>query len=131
LALRELRSLLPTTRLVQVIHVTGSHSVAEAEEAAPHVDAILLDSGNPSLATKELGGTGRTHDWSVSAQIRAAIDPVPLLLAGGLRPPNVADAIRQVQPFGVDVCSGVRTQGVLDAVKLREFVAAARVSLVA
>jgi len=125
-ALRYLRSLLPTTRLVQVIHVTSPASIAAAEEAASCVDAILLDSGNPAAATKELGGTGRTHDWTISVTIRTTVAPMPLLLAGGLRPNNVRDAIRQVQPFGVDVCGGVRTGGSLDAMKLRDFMSAAR-----
>ena len=128
-ALRTLRALVPFTRLVQVIHVTGPDSLGEAEEAAPLVDAILLDSGNPNAAQRELGGTGRTHDWNVSAAIRARVAPVPLLLAGGLRGHNVGEAIRQVQPFGVDVCSGVRTDGILDAGKLGAFVRAARAPL--
>jgi phosphoribosylanthranilate isomerase len=122
---RVLRAALPGVALVQVIHVTGRESVDEAREAAPHVDAILLDSGNPSAAVKELGGTGRVHDWALSAEIRAAVD-VPLYLAGGLRPENVAEAVARVGPFGLDVCSGVRTDGRLDAAKLAALVAAAR-----
>jgi phosphoribosylanthranilate isomerase len=89
---------------------------------APHVDALLLDSGNQSLAVKELGGTGRTHDWRVSRSIVEA-SPVPVFLAGGLKPENVADAIESVRPFGLDVCSGVRTEGRLDAEKLKRFFA--------
>lgn len=125
-ALRALRTLVPFARLVQVIHVTGAGSIDEAEEAAPLIDAILLDSGNPKAARKELGGTGRTHNWSVSAAIRVRVAPVPVLLAGGLRGHNVGEAVRQVQPFGVDVCSGVRTDGILDPDKLGVFVRAAR-----
>lgn len=117
---RELRDALPGVSLVQVVHVTGRDSVEEAVAVAPFVDAVLLDSGNQSLAIKELGGTGRTHDWSLSREIREAID-VPLFLAGGLRPENVAAAIREVQPFGIDVCSGLRTDGALDRRKLQEF----------
>jgi len=116
----ELREALPGVSLVQVIHVTGPEAVDEAVAVAPQVDAILLDSGNQSLAIKELGGTGRTHDWSLSRQIREAID-VPLFLAGGLNPANVAAAIREVQPFGIDVCSGLRTEGRLDPRKLTDF----------
>jgi phosphoribosylanthranilate isomerase len=115
-----LRRALPDTKLVQVVHVQGPHSVAEALEIAPYVDAILLDSGNPSLAIKELGGTGRVHDWEVSRQIREAIDR-PLFVAGGLRPDNVREAIRRIGPYGLDVCSGVRTNGRLDPVKLDDF----------
>lgn len=124
--LAALRSALPLVRLVQVIHVTDAESIHEAESVAPMVDAILLDSGNPAAARKELGGTGRTHDWSVSAAIRGAVFPTPVLLAGGLRPDNVAAAIRQVQPFGIDVCSGVRSDGRLDAGRLAAFTRAAR-----
>jgi phosphoribosylanthranilate isomerase len=64
-----------------------------------------------------LGGTGRAHDWAISRKIREAIEK-PLYLAGGLTPDNVARAIETVQPFGVDVCSGVRTDGKLDERKL-------------
>jgi phosphoribosylanthranilate isomerase len=116
----DLREALPGISLVQVVHVTGPEAVDEAIAVAPHVDAILLDSGNQSLAIKELGGTGRTHDWTLSRKIREAID-VPLFLAGGLNPSNVAAAIREVQPFGIDVCSGLRTNGHLDREKLAAF----------
>lgn len=119
----DLRAALPGVSLVQVIHVTGEESVDEAQVIAPHVDAILLDSGNQSLKVKELGGTGRTHDWSLSRRIRAAVD-VPLFLAGGLNADNVAEAIRTVSPFGVDVCSGLRTDGRLDQIKLNNFITA-------
>jgi len=121
----EIHDALPGIKLVQVIHVTGPESVDEAIAVAPHVDAILLDSGNQSLKIKELGGTGRTHDWNLSRRIREAID-VPLWLAGGLNPTNVAAAIREVQPFGIDVCSGLRTEGDLDPQKLSEFIRAIR-----
>ena len=116
----QLREALPGVSLIQVVHVTGPESVDEAIAVAPHVDAVLLDSGNQSLAIKELGGTGRTHDWRLSRQIREAID-VPMFLAGGLNPGNVAAAIREVQPFGIDVCSGLRTEGRLDPQKLTAF----------
>ena len=122
---RDLKDALPGISIVQVVHVTGPESVEEAARAAPHVDAILLDSGNQKLAVKELGGTGRTHDWTFSRAIRERIG-VPLLLAGGLTPENVAEAIEDVGPFGLDVCSGVRTDGKLDAGKLKRFFAAVR-----
>ncbi len=117
---QELREALPGVSLVQVVHVTGPEAVDEAIAVAPEVDAVLLDSGNQSLAIKELGGTGRTHDWTLSRKIREAIE-VPLFLAGGLNPSNVAAAIREVQPFGIDVCSGLRTNGNLDREKLEAF----------
>lgn len=116
----ELRDALPGVKLVQVIHVTGPASIEEAGDVARHVDAVLLDSGRPNAAVKELGGTGRVHDWSVSAAIRERIG-VPLFLAGGLHGGNVAEAIREVGPYGVDVCSGVRTGGQLDPAKLWAF----------
>jgi phosphoribosylanthranilate isomerase len=122
---QEIREALPGVALVQVVHVIGPEAVDEAIAVAPHVDAVLLDSGNQSLAIKELGGTGRTHDWSLSRKIREAID-VPLFLAGGLNPANVAAAIREVQPFGIDVCSGLRTEGALDPQKLAGFIRAIR-----
>jgi phosphoribosylanthranilate isomerase len=121
--LARLRRGLPGISLVQVIHVTGEASLDEARAAAPWVDALLLDSGNTSLAVKELGGTGRTHDWALSRRIVEAAG-VPVFLAGGLRASNVAEAIAQVQPHGLDLCSSVRTDGRLDAVKLRDFMAA-------
>jgi len=122
---RELKDALPGISIVQVIHVVGPESVDEAWTVAPHVDAILLDSGNQKLATKELGGTGRTHDWTLSRKIRDSID-IPMFLAGGLTPENVAQAIQEIGPFGLDLCSGVRTSGKLDESKLRRFFAAVR-----
>jgi phosphoribosylanthranilate isomerase len=116
-ACRILRRELPGIKLVQVIHVLGEESLEEAREVAPQVDALLLDSGNPKLEVKELGGTGRTHNWAISRKIREAVE-VPVFLAGGLKGENIREAIRAVQPFGVDMCSGVRTDGVLDDKKL-------------
>jgi phosphoribosylanthranilate isomerase len=118
-----LRAELPGIGLVQVVHVTGAAALDEALAAASHVHGLLLDSGNPALRVKELGGTGRTHDWTVSRRIVEQAG-VAVWLAGGLRADNVGDAIRAVRPFGVDVCSGVRTGGGLDAAKLAAFVAA-------
>jgi phosphoribosylanthranilate isomerase len=115
-----LRSALPGVSIVQVIHVTGPEALDQALNVSSSVDALLLDSGNPNLAVKQLGGTGRVHDWSISCAIceRAG---VPVFLAGGLKPENVADAIRAVKPFTVDVCSGVRINGELNEQKLRAF----------
>jgi len=118
--LRRLRRLLPDTRIVQVIHVTGPESVDEARAAAPLVDTLLLDSGNPKLAVKELGGTGRVHDWEHSRNIRDTVS-VPVLLAGGLHPGNARAALQQVEPAGLDVCSGLRLNGRLDARLLNAF----------
>jgi phosphoribosylanthranilate isomerase len=118
--LRRLRRLLHGIRLVQVIHVTGPESVDEARAAAPLVDTLLLDSGNPRLAVKELGGTGRVHDWATSRRIRESVS-VPVLLAGGLHPGNAREALERVGPAGLDVCSGLRLNGRLDAGRLRDF----------
>ncbi len=115
-----LRKSLPGVKLVQVIHVQHEKSVDEAIETAPYVDAILLDSGNPNLEIKELGGTGRTHNWKLSRKIRESIS-VPVFLAGGLKPENIRQAIDEVNPFGIDLCSGVRINGMLDAEKLNRF----------
>jgi phosphoribosylanthranilate isomerase len=120
---KQIRRECPAVRIVQVIHVQDEDSLAEAKGVVSHVDAILLDSGRPRAATKELGGTGRVHDWQISRRIRDAVQ-VPVFLAGGLRPDNVRDAIAQVQPFGLDLCTGVRTDGRLDRDKLHAFMSA-------
>lgn len=120
-----LRALIPYTRLVQVIHVRSEADVAEALAIAPLVDELLLDSGNPNAVVRELGGTGRTHDWRLSRQIVERAGK-PVWLAGGLRAENVREAVDAVGPHGLDICSGVRTQGALDPVRLAAFVAGAR-----
>jgi phosphoribosylanthranilate isomerase len=119
----DIRHALPAVRLVQVIHVIDEASVDEAVRLSESVDAILLDSGNPFAAVKELGGTGRIHDWNLSRRICESVGK-PVFLAGGLNSGNVRRAIDTVQPFAVDVCSGVRTAGKLDHEKLEKFFAA-------
>jgi phosphoribosylanthranilate isomerase len=119
---KQLRAALPGVALVQVIHITGPEAYDEAVSVAGEVDALLLDSGNQSLVVKELGGTGRVHDWSISRAIRDRV-ATPVFLAGGLTPGNVAAAIDMVRPFALDVCSGVRTGGQLDEEKLKRFFA--------
>lgn len=114
----QIKQSFPHVKLVQVIHVIDKSSIEQAQQAAQFVDAILLDSGNPGLSIKELGGTGRTHDWQLSKMIKEKIN-IPLFLAGGIGPDNVIDAIRTVQPFGIDLCSSVRTNNQLDATKLK------------
>lgn len=116
----DLREAMPGIALVQVIHVEGKESIEAALHAARHVNGLLLDSGRPGLPVKELGGTGRRHDWSISRTIREDVG-VPVFLAGGLNASNVRQAIEEVGPFGVDVCSGVRTDGILDEAKLSAF----------
>jgi phosphoribosylanthranilate isomerase len=118
-----IRESLPHVRIVQVIHVAGEESVEQAIGVQDFVDAILLDSGNPKAAIKTLGGTGNVHNWNVSRELVTAVR-VPVFLAGGLNASNVGEAIQRVRPFGVDICSGVRTGGKLDATKLNAFVTA-------
>ena len=117
---KTVRNELPGVKLVQVIHVLDENSVAEAIEISESVDTILLDSGNPNLNIKELGGTGRIHNWQLSRQIREQVK-VPVFLAGGLNSNNVREAVETVQPFGIDICSGVRSVGHLDRQKLEAF----------
>jgi phosphoribosylanthranilate isomerase len=117
----QLKTALPCVKIVQVIHVIDERSVDEAIGISAMIDAILLDSGNPKLKIKELGGTGRIHNWKLSRQIRDK-SKCPVFLAGGLNPENVRTAIEEVQPFAVDVCSGVRTHGNLDRKKLELFI---------
>lgn len=112
-----LREQLPGISLIQVIHVTGEEVIDHAQQIAPHVHGILLDSGNPNLKVKELGGTGRVHNWDISREIVQTVKK-PVYLAGGLNPQNIAEAINTVRPFGLDICSGVRTDGSLDEQKL-------------
>lgn len=118
----KLREELPLIKLVQVIHVAGEESITEAKNLELFVDALLLDSGNQKLKVKELGGTGRTHDWTISRKIRDAVS-VPIYLAGGINAKNVLDAIKEVEPFGIDLCSGVREGGKLNEKLLGEFFA--------
>jgi acetylornithine/N-succinyldiaminopimelate aminotransferase len=119
-ALLELRTLIGDTRLVLVLHIQDETAIELAMGLENHVDAFLLDSGRPDATTARLGGTGRTHDWNISRRIREAVD-VPVILAGGLCAENIADAVGEVEPWGVDVCSGVRTDGRLDTEKLAAF----------
>lgn len=121
-----LRSLLPGRRLIRCLHVTGPEAIRRALAHAADADALLLD----SRTTDRLGGTGRTHDWSISRAIVEAVAPLPVYLAGGLRPDNVEEAIRTVRPAGVDVNSGVEdASGGKDPVKLREFLRRAAAAL--
>lgn len=123
-AYKRLREELPGVKLVQVIHVIGEESVEEALQASYYADALLLDSGNPNLDVKVLGGTGKTHNWQLSRRISEQAS-VPVFLAGGLHAGNVQDALDQVRPYGLDLCSGVRSHGILDPEKLDAFFRAA------
>jgi phosphoribosylanthranilate isomerase len=114
---------LPHIKIVQVIHVTGEESIEQALAIHQQVDAILLDSGSPKAAIKTLGGTGNTHNWKISRELVKAVN-IPVFLAGGLHAGNVQEAIQTVHPFGVDICSGVRSDGKLDDKKLKAFISA-------
>jgi phosphoribosylanthranilate isomerase len=122
---RQIRESLPGVDLIQVVHVVDEESVEQAVSVSSHVDAVLLDSGNPALDVKELGGTGRIHDWQISKRIRDRIKK-PLFLAGGLTPENISRAVHAVNPYGVDICSGVRSNGKLDEEKLNRLVNAVK-----
>jgi phosphoribosylanthranilate isomerase len=117
----EIKEALPNVKIVQVIHVIDHMSVELAVRLSESVDALLLDSGNPNLKIKELGGTGRVHNWKLSRQIREYAK-CPVFLAGGLNPENVRQAIEEVEPYAIDICSGVRTNGKLDKTKLNTFI---------
>ena len=117
---KEIRSAIPHINIVQVIHVEDEKSIEKAVLISKYVDALLLDSGNQKLQVKELGGTGRIHDWSLSKKIVEKVN-VPVYLAGGLNSKNVGEAIKTVMPYGIDLCSGVRSNGRLNKLKLTEF----------
>lgn len=123
----KIREAIPTVKIVQVIHVLNEKQIDEALEIEPWVDAILLDSGNPNLKVKILGGTGNSHDWKLSRKIREAVKK-PVFLAGGINAHNVKQAIEEVNPYGIDLCSSVRTNGRLDASKLDIFFKAIHIS---
>lgn len=118
----ELRVGAPWCRIVQVVHVSGPEAVEEALGVEDAVDAILLDSGTPSGATPVFGGSGKTHDWGISARVVDAVRK-PVWLAGGLRAENVAEAFSVVRPWGLDLCSGVRANGRLNAARLQAYAA--------
>lgn len=119
----QIKEALPQVKIVQVLHVLDESSIDEAIKISNFVDLILLDSGNPNLVTKELGGTGRIHNWEISKEIVKKVT-IPVFLAGGLTPKNALQAIKQVNPYGLDLCSGVRTNRLLDVDKLAAFFSA-------
>lgn len=114
----EIRMVRPHLKLIKAIHVVGDQAMNEAKTFSPYVDAILLD----SRTNDRIGGTGRIHDWDISERIVAA-DLKPVILAGGLTPNNISEAIAKVKPYGVDVHSGVEDEdGNRDVQKLKEFI---------
>ena len=123
----ELARLIPSTHRVQVIHIQSKGDLQLIDRYAPFVHAFLLNSGKSTGDGPISGGTGRVHDWSLSAQF-VQQSPLPVFLAGGLSAENVGRAIRTVRPFGVDLCSGARSKGRLDPDKLTAFVQAVRMT---
>jgi phosphoribosylanthranilate isomerase len=119
-----LRAALPHLKIIRALNVTGEEAVAAAVQVERRVDALILDTYDPVTGRK--GATGMVHDWTISGEIVARAG-IPVILAGGLRPENVAEAIRVVQPWGVDVHTGVENEdGSRNLNKLRDFVAAAK-----
>jgi len=115
---KSLRNQNPHLSLILTMQIDGKSTVY-AKRVSKYSDAIIADS--PS--NTGMGGTGRTHDWALTSQVRDTIYPRPLILAGGLTPMNVRSAIRKVRPYGVDVSGGVeRTKGVKDHMKMKEFI---------
>src|SRR5262245_50183153 len=119
----ELREAFPAVKIVKTVHAAPDTGVHAAVEASRFADAILVD----TETSTRLGGTGFTHDWALSPRIRDEIAPIPMILAGGLRPDNVARAIEQVRPYGVDVNSGVSLRrGQKSSGLIADFLRAAR-----
>lgn len=114
-----IREELPNMTLIGAVNANSPSALETALTASKFFDGVLLD----SLEQGQYGGTGRVHDWTLSTRIKQAIYPVPFILAGGLNPGNVADAMRVVQPYAVDVSSGVELQpGIKDHQKMVDFV---------
>lgn len=109
---------------IEVMRLADGAAETEAIEIALAArGAVLLD----AFASNAFGGTGKKVNWDLAARMREAVSPRPLVLAGGLDPENVAEAIRTVRPFAVDVVSGVeRMPGVKDVEKLLRFCEAVR-----
>lgn len=119
-AYAHLRSAIPGLSIVQSIAVVGPEAVDRAIEVASLVDALVLDSAHRAAPARWEHQHGRTHDWQLSRRITEEVG-IPVILSGGLSHRNVADAIRAVRPYGVEVCTGVRTKGALDTTLLVQF----------
>lgn len=117
----EVREALPYLRIMKAVHVMDESAIATAKYFSDTADAILLD----TRTADRIGGTGITHDWNISAKIVKECS-CPVILAGGLTPENVTEAIIRVRPYAVDVHTGVKKNGVRDAERTRAFVANAR-----
>tara|TARA_B100001939_G_scaffold290967_1_gene262613 strand:+ start:379 stop:1029 length:651 start_codon:yes stop_codon:yes gene_type:complete len=120
---QEIRKSLPDIKLIQVVHVEDESSYSLAMNFSSYVDFILLDSGKPSAKKRTLGGTGDTHNWNISKKIVRDCS-IPVYLAGGINHSNVVEAIQKVKPYGIDLCTGLRTNNKLDKNKLNAFMEA-------
>ena len=116
-----IRDALPYLKIVKAVHVTDESAIRTAKRYEPYADALLLD----TRTRERIGGTGIPHDWNISATI-VANSAIPVILAGGLTPENVAEAIRRVRPYGVDVHTGVKKDGVRNPERTLAFAREAR-----
>ncbi|NLZ30120.1 MAG: phosphoribosylanthranilate isomerase [Methanomicrobiales archaeon] len=119
-----IRDALPFVKIVKAVHVMDESAIRTGKLYEPYVDALLLD----SRTREKIGGTGIPHDWNISAEI-VANSAIPVILAGGLTPENVAGAIRRVRPYGVDVHTGIKKDGIRDPEKTLAFAREARGAL--
>jgi len=116
---KQIREIAMRVPMIRAMNMSENPSPEEILLEASTFRAILADSHAPG----KHGGTGITHDWSISGRIRDLIYPKPLILAGGLRPENVCEAILTVKPFAVDVSSGVESKpGIKDEQKITSFI---------
>ncbi|OGG73833.1 hypothetical protein A3A40_00270 [Candidatus Kaiserbacteria bacterium RIFCSPLOWO2_01_FULL_54_20] len=122
--MREIKQAVPYMELWKVLNVSYESSIAKAKEYKGAADAIALDTLNKETGAR--GGSGKTHDWNISKKIVESVS-IPVVLAGGLTPENVAEAIATVSPAGVDVNSGVSNpDGSKDIEKVRAFIKVAK-----
>ena len=119
-----IRDALPYAKIVKAVHVTGESAIAMGKRYEPYADALILD----TRTGDQIGGTGIPHDWNISATI-VATSAIPVILAGGLTPENVREAIRKVRPYGVDVHTGVKKDGVRNPDRTLAFAREARNAL--
>lgn len=115
--IEKIRNYFPWLNIIKSVSVTGEESVTSARQFVGYVNAVILD----SRTEERLGGTGLTHDWSISRRIVETL-PLPVILAGGLTPDNLKSAIETVHPYAVDVNSGVETNNKKDPVKTATFI---------
>lgn len=119
----EIKEIFPDTQLIKVVHAEPETIIQYALNFSKDYDTILIDTKIKDLP----GGTGLTHDWSLSRKAVTTIHPTPVILAGGLTPLNVEEAVKIVQPYMVDVSSGVEYEpGIKDHSKVETFIKQAK-----